>query len=370
VAGNLAEVLRRFAANYQQRYPKALLPSHQRAIRDILACHTPAAGGHLWHCPHCQQQVYIYHGCHNRSCPSCHAAQTQQWLQQRQAELLPCPYFHLTATVPEGLRKLFRSHQKRLYDLLMTLTARTIKDIAANPRYLGAMPGILAVLHTWTAQLTYHPHVHCLVTAGGVSPDHKLWVPTRPGFFLPVRVLSRHLRHLFQKTLLRSAPSLAARVPAEVWKQEWVVHCVPWGQQQHGVLEYLARYVFRCAITDGRILSIHDHAVRFHYKDRKAQRLRVCQLTGIEFVRRFLQHVLPQGFHKVRYYGLWHPRQQALAARVRQLLTLQQTPPPQTPPAPSADAPAATPFSPACPYCGCHALQHVAQLPRPRSRSP
>jgi hypothetical protein len=166
VALSLADVLRRFAPAYQERYPGALLPSHQRAIRDILACRTPALGGHLWHCPECERDVYVYHGCRNRACPACHAAQTHQWLLDRQDELLPCPYFHLTATVPEGLRDLFRSNQKVFYDLLMSLTAQCVMDVAGNPKHLGAMPGILAVLHTWTGTLTYHPHVHCLVSGG------------------------------------------------------------------------------------------------------------------------------------------------------------------------------------------------------------
>ena len=364
----LADVLHRFAPAYEHRYPAALLPSHQRAIRDILACHTPALGGHLWHCPECDRDVYVYHGCRNRACPSCHAVQTQQWLQERQAELLPCPYFHLTATVPEALRDLFRSHQKTFYDLLMRLTGQCILEVAANPKHLGAMPGILAVLHTWTGMLTYHPHVHCLVSAGGVSADGKYWIATRPGFFLPVRVLSRHLRRLFEQTLRQEQPQLFAQVPAKVWEQEWVVHCIPWGQGERGVVDYLARYVFRIAITPGRILAMDDQTVTFQYKDRKAERLRTCQLQGVEFVRRFLQHILPKGFHKVRYYGLWNPRHRPLAQQVRLMLNLEQ-PLPATTREPANPSPP-TPFSPVCPHCGCEHLTPVRDIPRPRSRGP
>jgi hypothetical protein len=365
---SLADVLGRFAPAYQQRYPAALLPSHQRAIRDILACHTPALGGHLWHCPECDKDVYVYHGCRNRACPACHAAQTQQWLLDRQEELLPCPYFHLTATVPEGLRDLFRSNQMVLYDLLFSLTARCIMEVAANPRHLGAAPGILAVLHTWTGTLTYHPHVHCLVTAGGVSPDGKHWVATRPGFFLPVRVLSRHLRQLFEQTLKRQHPELFARAPAEVWQQQWVVHCVPWGQGEHGVLDYLARYVFRIAITERRILAMDDQSVTFQYKDRKASRQRTCRLEGTEFVRRYLQHVLPKGFHKVRYYGLWNPRRRAQMQQVRLMLQLQSRP--EGPAQEQAKTPLPLqPFRPVCPDCGCE-LDHVREILPPRCRGP
>jgi hypothetical protein len=369
----LAEVLGRFAPGYRQRHPNALLPSHQRALRDILACRTPALGGHLWHCPSCDKDVYVYHGCRNRACPSCHTGQTHAWLAKRQAELLPCDYFHLTATVPEGLRALFRSQQKLLYGLLMSLTAQCILQISADPKYLGAMPGIMAVLHTWTGTLSYHPHVHCLVTGGGVSPDQKHWIATRPGFFLPVRVLSRHLRSLFKQVLQVHHPELFVRVPQEVWKQEWVVHCIPWGQGQRGVLDYLARYVFRIAISDRRLLAMNQQTVTFAYKDRKHNRQRSCQVEGPQFVGRFLQHVLPQGFHKVRYYGLWHPQRQALAAQVRQWLQLQQ--PPDTLPPDEAEALgqaslAREPFRPTCPHCGCAELLHLRELLRPRSRGP
>jgi hypothetical protein len=368
----LADVLRRFAPAYQQRYPAALLPSHQRAIRDILACHTPALGGHRWHCAQCDKDVYVYHGCRNRACPACHAAQTQQWLVDRQEELLPCPYFHLTATVPEELRDLFRSNQKALYNLLMSLTARCVMEVAAKAGHLRATPGILAVLHTWTGTLSYHPHVHCLVTGGGVSPDGKAWIATRPGFFLPVRVLSRHLRQLFEQTLKRRHPNLFSRIPDKLWRQEWVVHCQPWGQGRHGVLDYLARYVFRIAITDRRILAMDERSVTFQYKDRKANRQRRCQLEGTEFLRRYLQHVLPRGFHKVRYYGLWNPKRRDQMQQVRLLLQLQQPPdpdpqPPEQPPTPRLEP--FKPFAPLCPCCGGE-LAHVAEIPRQRCRGP
>jgi hypothetical protein len=261
-----------------------------------------------------------------------------------------------------------------LYALLMSLTARCILDLSANPKRLGGMPGILAVLHTWTGKLDYHPHVHCLVTGGGVSPDQNNWIPTRPGFFLPVRVLSRHLRQLFQQTLQKHHPELYAKTPAQVWEQEWVVHCVPWGQGSTGVLEYLARYVHRIAITSRRLLAMDETTVTFQYKDRKAGRMRTCQLEGNEFMRRFLQHVLPKGLHKVRYYGLWNPKHRELAGRVRQLLRLQLTCPPicseTVSPEDAICSTTGQPFQPTCPACGCHELVHVKEIPRPHIRDP
>ncbi len=299
--------------------------------------------------------------------------QTHQWLLDRQDELLPCSYFHLTTTVPQGLRDLFRSNQKVFYDLLMSLTAQCVMDVAGNPKRLAAMPGILAVLHTWTGTLEYHPHVHCLVTGGGVSPDGQHWIATPPGFFLPVRVLSRHLRQLFQQALQAKHPQLFALVPAQVWQQDWVVNCLPWGAGPQRVLEYLARYVFRIAITERRLLAMDEATVTFQYKDRKGNCQRNCTLQGTEFLRRFLQHVLPKGFHKVRYYGLWYPRRRELLQRVRLLLQLQRPAPAETPEPvespPKAPAPF-DPFAPTCPYCGCEELVHVREIPRPRSRSP
>jgi hypothetical protein len=377
MALSLAEVFRRFGPAYQQQYSQAMLPSHRRAISDIVACRTKALGGHLWLCRQCGREVYVYHGCRNRNCPDCHQSQTDNWLQLRQAELLDCPYFHLTATIPEPLRALFRSHQKILYALLMRLTAQCILNLSANRKRLGGMPGILAVLHTWTGKLDYHPHVHCLVTGGGVSPDQNHWLPTRPGFFLPVRVLSRHLRQLFQQKLQKRHPELYDQVPVQGWEQEWVVHCIPWGQGSSGVLEYLARYVHRIAITSRRLLGIDDHTVTFQFKDRKAGHMRTCQLEGQEFMRRFLQHVLPMGLHKVRYYGLWNPKHRELAERVRQLLRLQllpsaPSPEPASGPPAQANAPCSPsrPFQPTCPGCGCRDLLHVKEIPRPHIRDP
>ena len=212
--------------------------------------------------------------------------------------------------------------------------------------------------------------MHCLVTAGGISPDGKDWIATRPGFFLSVRVLSRHLRSLFRDALEQKHPELFALVPAKVWEQEWVVHCVPWGQGQTGVLDYLARYVHRIAITDRRILKMDDQSVTFAYKDRKGNCQRTCTLEGVEFLRRFCQHILPQGFHKVRYYGLWNPKRREQARQVRVMLQLQQPAPPPLPATPAEGGASPGTFRPICPHCGCRDLQHLREIPRPRNRSP
>jgi hypothetical protein len=394
VGPDVADVFRRFGGDYLRRHGAGILPSHRRAITDIAACRTPALGGHLWHCPSCGHDVYVYHGCRNRSCPACHTHQTREWLERRSAEVLPCGYFHLTATVPESLRAAFRSHQKALYGLLFRSTTEALLELCRDRKHLGAVPAVLAVLHTWTGMLAWHPHVHCLVTAGGVSPDGQSWIPSRPDFLVPVRALSRLLRGTFRDGLRTLDPDLHAAVPESAWRQEWVVHCQPWGHGPQGVLDYLARYVFRIAITNRRLLGMDATSVTFRHKDRKAGAWRTCRLEGTEFMRRYLQHVLPKGFHKVRYYGLWHHANRPLAARARQMLLMEpgtnESPMPSgavTAPAPSlapgfatgiaprpeADASDVTEplhSAPICPYCRAAVLVHVREIPKPHCRGP
>ncbi len=244
-----------------------MLPSHRRALADILACRTAELGGHLWRCTGCNAETYSYHGCRNRSCPKCHTDQTRDWLAARTAELLPCPYFHVTVTVPEELRDLFRRHQRDCYGLLMGASTAAIVELARDPRYVGGTVGVMAVLHTWTQRLDFHPHVHCLVTGGGVSADGEHWQPTdRDGFLVPVKALGKLVCGKVRAALANRLPGVA--VPAEVWRKPWVVHCVRWGEGEQAVLDYLARYVFRTAITNRRIIAIDEMTVTFQYKIR------------------------------------------------------------------------------------------------------
>ena len=275
----LGDVFRRFADDYCQVHGRSLLPSHGRAIADILACRTPALGGHRWRCNQCSAEVHAYHSCKNRSCPTCHRNETERWLAARKAELLPCPYFHVTVTVP-------------------------------------------AVLHTWTHQLVYHPHVHCLVTGGGVSADGRSWCPSRTDYLLPTKALARLVCGKLRAALAKRRPDLV--VPEAVWKKPWVADCTAWGNGTDAVLEYLARYVHRVAITNSRIVDLDDSGVTIGHKDRGSGRSLRTRLSGHEFMRRFLQHVLPKGLHKIRYYGLWHPSRREQAACARQLLQLDQ----------------------------------------------
>ena len=318
----LGDVFRRFADDYCKAHGASLLPSHGRAIADILACRTPALGGHRWRCTQCSAEVHSYHSCKNRSCPTCHRNETERWLAARKAELLPCPYFHVTVTVPAELRAVLRANQKDGYAALMQAASESIIELARDTRHVGGTVGVLAVLHTWTGQLVYHPHVHCLVTGGGVAADGQSWCPARPDYLVPTKALAKLVCGKLRAALTKRRPDLV--VPEVVWRKSWVVHCTAWGDGADAVLQYLARYVYRVAITNGRIVGLDDAGVTIRHKDRASSQWRSTRLTGHEFMRRFLQHVLPKGLHKIRYYGLWHPSRSEQAARARLLLQLDQ----------------------------------------------
>ena len=251
-------------------------------------------------------------------------AQTQEWLERRQAEMLAVPYFYITVTVPAELRAVLRAHQRAGCAALMQASAAAIIELARDPRYIGGIVAVLAVLHTWTQQLHFHPHVHCLVSGGGISEDGSTWHPARRQFLLPIKALATLVRGKFRALLRQKCPDLV--IPDAVWHTPWILHVSARGKGEQAVLDYLARYVFRVALTNARIVSLDDNGVTIQYKDRKTGRRCTCRLSGDEFMRRFLQHVLPRGFHKIRYFGLWHPAQRHNAARIRQMLQLQAPP--------------------------------------------
>jgi len=327
----LADVVRRFAGPYKQQFGPLMLPSHHRALQDIAGCMTEAMGGGRYHCHDCSETFWSYHGCRNRSCPKCHGRQIADWLKSRSAEILPCRYFHLVATVPSELRTLFLRHQKTLYGLLMKSAADAVRDLAAEKRYVGAEVGILAVLHTWTGQLHHHPHVHMLVTGGGVTEDGTAWHEAPNDFLVPVRRLSPMIARRFAEALQKSHPDLFKQIPAKVWNREWCSYCKPYGTGKDAVLQYLARYVFRIAITNHRLISMDESHVTLRYKDHDTGQWKTERLEGVQFLRRFLFHVLPKGLHKVRYYGLWHPCKRDRQGKARLLLELTAAPVADTP---------------------------------------
>ncbi len=317
----VADIFRQFAPSYLKAFGDRMLPSHLRAVQAIVACRTPALGGHVYRCEDCGKDFHVYHACRNRACPACHKHHTQEWLKARAAELLPCPYYHICVTVPAELREACRSNQSDCYGLLMKAASDAVTALCRDKRYMGATPAVLAVLHTWTGTMSYHPHVHLLVSGGGIGDGGESWREARHRFLVPVRALSRLVRGKFRAMLKRRRPDLEAQVDAKVWKKDWVTWCKYWGQGETAVLDYLGRYVHRIAITNSRIIDMDDENVTFRYKDRKGAKWGVCRVKGHEFMRRFLQHVPPKGFHKVRYYALWHPTKRAARQDIR--LTLE-----------------------------------------------
>jgi hypothetical protein len=360
----LAEIFRRYGPQYRAKYGDKMLPSHRQVMRAIERCRTPALGGHVYYCPECSEVEYQYHSCRNRHCPKCQNAKGQQWLEQQQAMLLPVTYFMLTATLPSELRPMARSHQKLIYDLLLRTSAAAVQKLAQDPRFVGGQIGMVGVLHTWGRNLSYHPHVHYLIPAVGVAADGQAQPSNSKNFLVPVKALSRIIRAKFCDALRQT--DCYALVPATVWEQEWVVHCQPVGDGVRA-LKYLAPYIFRVAISNRRILKLEDGKVTFRYRTSDTGTLKTCMLPVEEFIRRFLQHVLPKGFVKVRYYGFFSSGLRPRLAALRQQLGSEDTDIDSQ----TTDHPEDVPSSSSvlyCPACGC--LMQRRRIARPKERCP
>ena len=362
----VADVFRRYGTEYLHKFSQRMPPSHRRAFTDILRCRTPALGGHVFECNHCGQLQYSYHSCRNRSCPKCHKTDIEAWLQAREKELLPVPYFHVIFTLPHELSEFTRLHQKEVYGLLIKSAADSLIKLAADPRYVGGRSGVMAVLHTWGSNLTYHPHVHCLATGGGLGPDGQTWLPGRDNYLVPVRALSRLFRGLFLDRLRKKFEAIA--LPEALWKKDWVVYCKPAVQGSRKVLNYLGRYIHRIAITNSRILSIDNGKVSFRYRGTGTGQAKTMTVNAEEFIRRFLQHVLPARVHKVRYYGIWSSSNREHLVKMQQVLT----PSGNNEQGQEEEWDGATPVSPEprpCPHCQIGTLIRIRRLPR-QERAP
>jgi hypothetical protein len=305
----LADIFRAYSERLH-----GLSADQRRVVRAITSCRTAALGGHAQVCEHCGYREIFYNSCRDRHCPKCQGLDEARWVDARKAEILPVEYFHVVFTVPDELNPLFLANARAAYGLLFAAVAETLLEVAANPRNLGAKIGFVAVLHTWTQQMLYHPHIHAIVPGGGLAPDGRRFVSSKPGFFLPVRVLSRVFRgkllSKFQKALKRGKltgpdshePLALLRAAA---RKEWVVYSKPPVAGPDQVIAYLARYTHRVAISNDRLVSISDGRVTFRWKDRAHHdRHRLMTLDAVSFLERFLLHVLPRGFVRVRHYGL------------------------------------------------------------------
>jgi ribosomal protein L37AE/L43A len=314
------ELLVRHGPAYLKRFGPAM-PARQREVLErTLRCRTPALGGQLFACPDCGAHHYRYHSCNDRHCPRCGRTDADQWLARQELRLLlPTNYFLVTFTLPEPLRAWMRSHPKAGYDLLFQTSAQALQDLAANPKHLGASLAMLGILHTWSRTLIYHPHIHYLVPGGGLSPDHRQWVPAQEKFLLPVYPLSDHFRHLFYQALQKDHPQALHSLPGKIWKQRWVVHSQVVGAGREA-LQYLSRYVFKTATGNRPLAVLPDGRVRWPYRDSATGRSAHQDLTPEELLRRFLQHVQPSGYHRVRLFGWFHPASRKKLNRVRALL--------------------------------------------------
>lgn len=341
----VADVIREYSAAFVARYGHTLTASQRRTLHALAVCRTAALGGHVERCADCGHERIAYNSCRNRHCPKCQALARARWLEREATLLLPVEYHHVVFTLPEEIAELALSNRVVLYNALFQAASATLRDVAANPKRLGAQLGILMVLHTWGQNLCHHPHVHCVVTGGGLSCNARgvvdatpAWRSCRPGFFLPVRVLGRVFRgkylELVRVAYAQGKLHLPLRLQAladakrfaswlrPLYAKDWVVHSKPPFGGPELVLKYLARYTHRVAISNSRLLNVDQGRVTFRYKDyADDQRHKTMTLDAVEFLRRFMQHVLPKGFMKIRHYGLLASRQRAVKLkRSRQLL--------------------------------------------------
>lgn len=365
----VAQVLRESADPFLGQYPTSA--QQRRVLRNLAECRTAALGGHVRKCDHCDHLEISYNSCRNRHCPKCQRRNNAQWLEAQAEHLLEVDYFHLVFTLPQALGPLALQNPRTLYTILFRAVSQTLLTIARDPRHLGAQIGFLAILHTWGQTLHHHPHLHCLVPGGGISPDQHRWIASRKGFFLPVRVLSRlfqkkflhHLRKAYRQGKLSFHGKLQPLAQVDRWNRylqrlqrtDWVVYSKPPFGGPEPVLKYLARYTHQVAISNRRLLSVDADQVTFRWKDyRSHHRQRTLTLDAVEFIRRFLLHVLPRGFMRIRHYGFLanRCRQQKLAL-CRHLLSLDPSPEssPDASPAP-VEPTAATDPNPVCPACG------------------
>jgi hypothetical protein len=361
----VADIFRGHGPAWRRAYAGHVSLDQLKVMSAIERCRTAALGGHVARCADCAFTTIAYNSCRNRHCPKCQGAAAKEWLAAREAELLPVPYYHVVFTLPAAIADIAYQNKAVVYDLLFKISAETMLTIAADPNHLGARIGITSVLHTWGSAMTHHPHVHMIVPGGGISPDGQRWVSCRPGFFLPVRVLSRLFRRLFMEKLvaahqagrlsffgddihLADAQSFAAHL-APLHKAEWIVYSKrPFGGPE-AVLAYLSRYTHRVAIANSRLIAFDEQGVTFKWKDYRIEgrdRYKRMTLATDEFIRRFLIHVLPKGLHRIRHYGLF--AKSACAdniARAQQLLAIPKAK--SEPPGPVLDD-----SKRPCPCCG------------------
>jgi len=318
--GAISDIFRQFAPEYLRRFGDTMPKEHRKVIDAILLCRTQDNGTVVYRCEECGLDHTLFRSCGNRHCPQCQSHKTRLWLERQMARMLPGHHFMMTFTVPEELRDFIRSHQRLCYAALFAASSAAMKKLCLDPKHVGGdLPGFFGVLHTWGRQLQYHPHIHYVVPGGAISRADGSWQRSGDHFFLPVKALSPIFRAKFRERIEKAG--LAGEVPKEVWQKPWNVNSQAVGKSAASV-KYLAPYVFRVAISDRRIIKVEDGKVFFHYRKHGSNRMRTMVLDAMEFIRRFLQHVLPTGFMKVRYYGFLNPNSAVSLEEVRARINL------------------------------------------------
>jgi hypothetical protein len=342
---SIRDIFTTFGPEYLQRYATTMPKTHRKVLDAITACRTEACGIAFYQCEGCAEPSQFLRSCGNRHCPTCQYNKSQQWLQTQIERQLPGHHFLITFTVPEQLRSFMRQNQRRCYSALFKASSKAIKKLALDQKHIGGdLPGFFGVLHTWGRTLQYHPHIHYIVSGGAIRSLDGSWHPSRIDFFLPVKALSIIFRTKF-RDLMKQA-KLLDQIPNDVWQIAWNVNCQPVGSSQ-ATLKYLAPYVFKVAISNSRIVALQDRTVLIRYRKPHSQRSRILTLDVMEFIRRFLQHVLPSGFMKIRYYGFMNPNCKIALDRIRGLIELSYGFAVDLP-VPEIDPPQRT----ACPTCG------------------
>lgn len=305
----LNKIFQQFGPAYLDRYKEKMLPSHRQVLKSIIACQTDSLGGSLHKCEDCGHEHYLFHSCRSRFCPVCYDQRTEQWVRQLKQETLPVPHFHFVFTLPSEFRDIVRRNQKVAYRVLMRSAFKSLQKLAKDKKYLGGRIGGVSVLHTWSRTIAFHPHVHIMVPAGAVSKDDK-WIPSNPAFFVPVKALKKIFRATFVKELRKSIPKM--KIDQAVWKKSWSIHVNRFDSNINNLANYLGRYIYRIAISKARLLNVTDNLVTF-----KGEKGKPITLSGEEFIRRYLQHVLPKGFHKTRRFGIMHASHSSTRARIK-----------------------------------------------------
>ena len=299
----IQDIFRQYGPLYLHQFGKNMPANHKKALYAIMNCRSKALGGQVYYCPQCKEYHYSYHSCQNRHCVVCQNNHATDWTDKQKMRLLPFTYFLATFTMPEELRRWARSHQKLFYNILFKASAEALKTLAKDEKYLGAYIGFIGILHTWTRELIYHPHVHYLIPGGGIGLNENTVRFSDDDFMMHVRPLSIIFKAKFRDELKTKDGDIFSAIPQKVWKRDWVVHIKPVGNGEKA-LEYMGRYLFRVAISNSRILKMENDKVTFRYTDSKTGKGKIVTLPALEFIRRFLQHVLPHQFMKVRYFGI------------------------------------------------------------------